>query len=206
MSWFRDVRSKIYDGFRWFLSPVVKFLVFLKIPPSVITVIGVLITAVAVILMWLATLHGDGRVWMRVAGGVILFAAAWDTLDGEVARSLGRTSPKGAFLDSVFDRVSEFIVYLGLFLFAGLGALDKTLLFALLFTSLAISYIRARAEGVGIECKVGLFDRATRIIILGVALITVPMYLNWIIRALLAGTFLTATRRFSHVLRSKPKS
>jgi phosphatidylglycerophosphate synthase len=202
LSWYREIRGKIYEGFRWLVSPLVKAFVRLRMPPSVITVAGILFTGVAFVLMYRG--HASGVLgWIRAAGVVILFAAAWDTLDGEVARALGKASSKGAFLDSVLDRISEFIIFAGLFLFFNLNGLDSALLFALLFTSYSISYIRARAEGVGIECKVGVFDRATRVIIIGVALIAIPNYMNWVIRGLLLGTTITAIRRFIYVLTRK---
>lgn len=204
MSWYREIRDKVYAGFRWLLSPLVKGFVRLEMPPAVISAAGILFTGVAFILMYRGYASGVYG-WMRAAGGVILFAAAWDTVDGEVARALGKTSPKGAFLDSVLDRLSEFIIFLGIFLFFGFSKLDCALLFALLFASYSISYIRARAEGVGIACKVGVFDRPTRVFVIGVALIAIPEYMNWVIRGLLAGTAFTAARRFIYVLTRKTK-
>jgi CDP-diacylglycerol--glycerol-3-phosphate 3-phosphatidyltransferase len=205
LSWYRETRGKIYEGFRWLVSPLVKAFVKVGMPPSVISIAGILFTGVAFVLMYRG--HTSGILgWIRAAGGVILFAAAWDTLDGEVARALGKASSKGAFLDSVLDRVSEFVIFLGLFLFFNLSGLDSALLLALLFTSYTISYIRARAEGVGIECKVGVFDRATRVFIIGVALIAIPNYMNWIVRGLLLGTAITAIRRFIYVLTRKTRT
>lgn len=136
----------------------------------------------------------------------MLFAALWDTLDGEVARLQGSESKKGAFLDSVLDRFSEFTVFLGFFLFLNLSRLDKVFLFALLFSSLAVSYIRARAEGIGIECKVGIFDRPLRVTILGIALVIIPDYMEWVLRLLLVGTSFTAVHRFVYVLTRKKVS
>lgn len=173
-------------------------------PPAAVSVAGLLFTVIAFVLMYRGSTAGLG--WMRASGAVILFAAAWDTVDGEVARARGKSSPKGAFLDSILDRVSEFVVLLGMLLFFDLGKLDTALVFALLFASYSISYIRARAEGVGIECTVGVFDRATRVVLIGAALIIIPQYINWVLRALLAGTTFTAVRRFIHVLASGKKS
>lgn len=172
-------------------------------PPAVISVAGLLFTGVAFVLLYRGWSAENGWGWMRAAGGVMLFAAIWDTLDGEVARSRNIASAKGAFLDSVLDRLSEFIIYLGLFLFLGFSRFDSILLFAFLFTSLAVSYVRARAEGVGIDCKVGLFDRPLRVFIIGATLIAIPQYMNWVTRLLLAGTFATALRRFIYVLSRK---
>jgi CDP-diacylglycerol--glycerol-3-phosphate 3-phosphatidyltransferase len=187
------------------VSPLVKLFVAVNMPPSALTVFGILITGLAFFFLYLGS-GSHGWLWARIAGGVILFAAAWDTIDGEVARARGRASAKGAFLDSVLDRLSEFIVFLGLFMFAGLSELDSILLFALVFTSYTISYTRARAEGVGIDCPVGVFDRATRIFVIGIGLIVIPMYINWIIRALLLGTAVTAIRRFVYVLTRKQQT
>ncbi|MBN2378784.1 CDP-alcohol phosphatidyltransferase family protein [candidate division WOR-3 bacterium] len=204
MSWYRETRGKIYQGFRFLVSPLVKALVRVDMPPAAVSVAGLLFTVIAFVLMYRGSTAGLG--WMRASGAVILFAAAWDTVDGEVARARGKSSPKGAFLDSILDRVSEFVVLLGMLLFFDLGKLDTALVFALLFASYSISYIRARAEGVGIECTVGVFDRATRVVLIGAALIIIPQYINWVLRALLAGTTFTAVRRFIHVLASGKKS
>jgi len=205
LSWSLETRGKVYAGFRWLVSPLVKSFVRLGMPPAVISMAGILFTGVAFILMYRGYASGVSG-WMRAAGGVILFAAAWDIVDGEVARALGKASAKGAFLDSVLDRVSEFIIFLGIFLFFDFGKLDSALLFALLFASYSISYVRARAEGVGIHCKVGFFDRPTRVFIIGVALIAIPSYMNWVIRGLLAGAAFTAARRFIYVLTRKAES
>jgi len=204
LSWYRETRDKVYSGFRFLLSPIVRGLVRIEMPPSAITIAGLLFTGLAVILMYRGNLSGTSG-WMRAAGGIILFAAAWDTVDGEVARARGKSSPKGAFLDSILDRVSEFMVLLGILMFFNLSKLDSILVLGLLFASYTISYTRARAEGVGIDCKVGIFDRATRIFILGVALIAIPEYMNWVIRILLAGTAFTAIRRFIYVLTRRKK-
>jgi CDP-diacylglycerol--glycerol-3-phosphate 3-phosphatidyltransferase len=173
-------------------------------PPSAVSAAGLLFTGIAVVLMYRWFISASPG-WLRAAGAVILFAASWDTVDGELARATGKTSAKGAILDAVFDRVSEFIIFLGLVLFMGFSKLDCTLLFALLFASYSISYIRARAEGVGIECTIGIFDRATRVIIIGAGLILLPRYMNWVMRLLLVGTSVTAVRRFVYVLSRRKK-
>jgi len=113
------------------------------------------------------------------------------------------------FIDQIDAFTGGDITHLGsdgLQLFFGFGKLDCALLFALLFVSYSISYIRARAEGVGIDCSVGVFDRATRVFIIGVALIAIPVHMNWVIRGLLLGTLLTAIRRFVYVLTRKAKA
>ncbi|NLI97744.1 CDP-alcohol phosphatidyltransferase family protein [bacterium] len=198
MSWYQVIQDKVYKTFRRLVSPLVNFFAKRGTPPWAISLMGMLLTLLSFILMY--------RGWMRVAGGFVLFAALWDTLDGEVARLQGSESKKGAFLDSVLDRFSEFTVFLGFFLFLNLSRLDKVFLFALLFSSLAVSYIRARAEGIGIECKVGIFDRPLRVTILGIALVIIPDYMEWVLRLLLVGTSFTAVHRFVYVLTRKKVS
>jgi CDP-diacylglycerol--glycerol-3-phosphate 3-phosphatidyltransferase len=198
LSWYQGIQDKIYKWFRWLVSPMVRFFVRLGTPPWAVSLMGILFTLLSFVFMY--------RGWVRGSGAVILFAAVWDTLDGEVARAQGKESPKGAFLDSVLDRLSEFVVFLGIFLFMNLSGFDSIMLFALLFTSLTVSYVRARAEGVGIACKVGIFDRALRITILGAALIIIPQYMRWVILFLLAGTAFTVVHRFVYVLTRRKKS
>ena len=109
-----------------------------------------------------------------LGGLTVLFAGALDTLDGALARKAGRTSPSGAFLDSVLDRTSDFAIYLGLWAALVLRAPRLSLWVTLLIFfciqgSFLVSYARARGEGLGISTSVGLFGRAERLVSLGVA-------------------------------------
>ena len=108
-----------------------------------------------------------------LGGLTILFAGALDTLDGALARKAGRTSPSGAFLDSVLDRTSDFFIYLGLWAALYLRAPNRFLWVTLLIFfciqgSFLVSYARARGEGLGVSASVGFFGRAERLVFLGV--------------------------------------
>ena len=108
-----------------------------------------------------------------LGGLTVLIAGALDTLDGALARKAGRTSPSGAFLDSVLDRTSDFFIYLGLwaalyFRAPNLFLWVTLLIFFCIQGSYLVSYARARGEGLGISTSVGLFGRAERLVTLGV--------------------------------------
>ncbi len=138
---------------------------------------------------------------LRSGGALFVVASAFDALDGSVAREMGQASTFGAFLDSVVDRFSEGTVLFGLLLYyLNRGArLEPALIYVAVFGSLLVSYTRARAEGVGIECKEGLFTRFERVILLAAGLIlewTRPVL--WILAIL---TVFTALQRIAYVWR-----
>ncbi len=154
----RSILSPIVDG-------IARVLVKLGFSPSGLTVIGVLIACVA------AGLIAQGM--LAVGGVVVLVAGVFDMFDGAVARMTDRATKFGAFFDSVMDRVSEAIVLLGLLWFylddgEQLGAV---LVYVAVVGSTMVSYARARAEGLGIECKGGLMQRPERVASLGVGII-----------------------------------
>lgn len=136
-----------------------------------------------------------------VAGGVlVLVAGMFDALDGSLARATGRVSAFGAFLDSTLDRLSEAALYFGLLMFfagqAG-GRQEIALIYLTIVGSLLVSYTRARAEGLGIECKVGLFTRFERVVVLSLGLLLAQVRVALWILAL--GSLLTALQRMWHV-------
>lgn len=173
------------------LNPLARLFARLGLTPNMLTVIGVLLnTGVAVIL---------ARGSMALGGVLLLVASSFDALDGTLARLTGRQSQFGAFFDSTLDRYSEAIVYGGLlYYFLDLGARTEPMLaYAAIIGSLLVSYTRARAEGLGIECRVGLATRADRMVILAAGLIlgwsTVVLWLVTILANL------TAVQRMRHV-------
>ncbi len=137
--------------------------------------------------------------FLRLGGILLLFAGAFDTLDGALARVTGLSSRFGAFLDSTLDRYSEAILLFGLS-FEGLRRGDATLVllsFAVVVGSLMVSYCRARAEGLDLDCEVGIAPRPERVLILGLGLI---VGLETIALAILAViTHVTAVQRILHV-------
>ncbi len=110
---------------------------------------------------------------LLAAGLVVLVAGYFDILDGALARYTNRTSRFGAVLDSILDRLSEGVLLLGiLVLYAGEQSAVMVVLVGLtLLGSLLVSYIRARAEAAGLECRVGLFTRTERVIVLTLGLL-----------------------------------
>jgi CDP-diacylglycerol--glycerol-3-phosphate 3-phosphatidyltransferase len=138
---------------------------------------------------------------IRWAGVAYIFAAACDALDGTLARVSGRVSRFGAFLDSNIDRIEESIVFLGLTVYyAGLGnQWEIALILVVTVGSLMVSYARARAEAVGVDCRVGFMTRVPR-----VAIMIVGMILNQVLIALIilaATTWFTSFHRMFHVWR-----
>ncbi|MCL0094769.1 CDP-alcohol phosphatidyltransferase family protein [Dehalococcoidales bacterium] len=169
-------------------QPAVLLLTRTSITPSTITWLAFLLAVGAGALI--ITGH------LFVAGLVVLLAGFFDLLDGALARHTNQTTRFGAILDSTLDRLAEAVLLLSIL------ALGGELLFALLvgvalFGSLLVSYIRARAEALGLKCEVGLFTRAERVIVLALGL-----WLNQLAIALaviVVFSFFTAGQRLVYV-------
>jgi len=171
--------------------PVTSFLSRIGISANTVTLLGCILTVAVAILTSMGHL--------RLGGICLIVAAGLDGLDGSLARQTGGATKFGAFLDSVLDRVSESAVLLGLgwWYMSQPGLTEELLACVAIFGSLMVSYARARAEAIGVECKVGLFTRVERSLVLIAALILglAPMGL-WL---LAIGTVLTALHRVIHV-------
>lgn len=132
---------------------------------------------------------------LRWGGVALILASAFDALDGTVARTMGQETKFGAFLDSFLDRISESAVLLGLaWYYMGLpGRTEELLAYIAVVGSLLVSYARARAEAIGVACKVGLLTRVERCGLTILALLAgYPALALWI---LAIGTPLTALHR-----------
>jgi len=178
---------------RIFLEPVARFISRTGLSPNVITVTGFgLMVGVAVVL-------AQGHLFL---GGLLISAAAlFDAIDGTLARMMGRTSRFGAFLDSTLDRFSEAIIFLGLFIYL-IGQdqkLELILIYATVVGSMMVSYARARAEGIGVPIKEGLFTRFERVFILVVGLLLNQLTLALWVLAIFSN--LTAIQRMYLVWR-----
>ncbi len=177
--------------------PLVKWLARVRVHPNLVSVAGFLGVATA----GLAIALGK-----PLAGGVLLaLFGPLDAVDGLLARRTNQVSTFGAFLDSTLDRYAEIALFLGLtYYFLRQDSTPGVLLSFLTLTgSLMVSYARARAEGLGLSCKVGLFTRFERLLALTLGLIT-----GWLIPvlALLALlTHFTALQRILHVRRTSRK-
>jgi CDP-diacylglycerol--glycerol-3-phosphate 3-phosphatidyltransferase len=177
--------------------PVVRVLARTGVTPNGITWFGVFVAGGA------AALIGTGHPF---AGGlVMLFAGLCDILDGALARTTGRTSTFGGVLDSVLDRLGESAVLLGLIVYySGLDSTVGVVVTGLVWiTSLLVSYVRARAEAAGLDCQVGLFTRAERVVVLALGLLLsqfgnillIALYILAVLR------FVTVVQRSRHVWR-----
>jgi CDP-diacylglycerol--glycerol-3-phosphate 3-phosphatidyltransferase len=139
---------------------------------------------------------------LRMGGLLVLPVSLFDGVDGTLARYTGKTSKFGAFLDSTLDRYEEGALFCGLLWhFATIGSRQGAILAAVaLFGSLAVSYTRARAEGLDVECKVGLFTRVERIVALSIGLMLgLPIPTLWLLAIM---THFTALQRIWHVRRA----
>jgi CDP-diacylglycerol--glycerol-3-phosphate 3-phosphatidyltransferase len=116
--------------------------------------------------------------YLIIGGVLVLLSGLFDILDGATARLTNKVTRFGALLDSTFDRISDAALFLGLFiLYLPSGAsVEMVFILLALVGSFLTSYVRARAEGIGINCSVGLFTRAERIIILALGLLFNPLY------------------------------
>jgi CDP-diacylglycerol---glycerol-3-phosphate 3-phosphatidyltransferase len=131
----------------------------------------------------------------EIGGAVSLLSGLPDMLDGAVAKATGRASRRGAFLDSVVDRLSDAAVLGGIIWFAVAGDHGTTAMLAALVLSLSliVSYIKARAESLGFACNVGIAERPERVIVLGFALVLGHAEAGlWV---LVAGTAITVVQR-----------
>jgi CDP-diacylglycerol--glycerol-3-phosphate 3-phosphatidyltransferase len=143
---------------------------------------------------------GLGRFWVGVV--LLTVGGLMDTLDGVVAKAAGTASKKGAFFDSVADRVSDALIFGGVAWYFASGSQPRlaVLPFAIFGVSAVISYERAKAESLGYDAKGGLMERAERLILLGVALVLHVIFVP-LLGLLLALTVFTAVQRFMKVWR-----
>lgn len=179
--------------------PVAGALAKMGVSPNMVTFAGLVGAGIS------AWLLSEGMLW--VGGVVMLIAGVLDLFDGALARNTGQDSPFGALLDSVVDRVSEIVVLLGLLLYyVRSGSLEGTVLVYLAVGgSVMVSYLRARSEGLGIDCKVGVMTRPERVAALGIGLIVghwVPVVVLVVLGVIAALTILTTVQRMFHTWRS----
>ena len=189
----RHLKDASKEALLLLLGPLVRLLSAMRVRPDALTVCGWALS------LGSAFLFGVGNV--RLAGLVMLLGGLFDALDGAVARESNRMSVFGAFFDSTLDRLSEAAVFVGIvFFYADAGLPFGALLAGAAMTfSLLTSYARARAEGLGIECKVGILERAGRVVILSglslLGLLTPGLLL------VAAGALITTVQRLLHVHR-----
>ncbi len=170
-----DFRTALQQRIYKIINPFVKLLIKMGLTPNAITTIGLMLN-IGVAIIFIAGgeegNRGDFR-YVGWAGALILFAGLFDMLDGQVARLGNMSSQFGALYDSVLDRYSELVMFLGIcyYLVAHHYFIGSLIGFVGLIGSMMVSYTRARAESLGIECKGGLMQRPERVILVGVAAI-----------------------------------
>ena len=179
-------------------KPVAGLMNRIGLTPNLVTLIGLLIAAGGA---WLVAV-GE---W-RIGGIVVLFGGAFDMFDGALARMTGRASKFGALLDSVADRVAEALTLFGILAFYLISDDDvgAALAYVAIIGSLMVSYMRARSEGLGIDCKVGVMTRPERVAAVGFGLIAAhwfPVVLPIVLGTIGALTAITAVHRLIHTAR-----
>lgn len=180
---------------------VVRPIAQIGISPDTISLLGIVFNGIAALVLATGSL--------RIGGALVLFAGVFDMFDGAVARVQQRTSLFGAFLDSTLDRYAEGAVLLGIAISAmhqpiwsGTAQWVVTLAFLTTIFSLLVSYTRARAEGLGLDCKVGLMERPERVIVLGGGLLFGgEFWLVWVLAVLAVSTGFTGLQRILYVWR-----
>jgi len=177
---------------RYVELPGARFLRALKFTPNSITLIGFAVTVAAAVLV--------GYGWLFVGGIVFLSGSALDLMDGALARLTGTTSPFGALLDSVFDRMSEAAIFVGLGVYAIREDFSDdyrlffilVVLLALVFSQI-VSYLRARGEGLGVFTRAGIMTRPERVVLLGIGMLAGQI--EWFLLAIAVVSCVTLFQR-----------
>lgn len=167
-----SIRTSLQLGIYKIIDPFVKLLIKLGLTPNAVTSIGFVLNVGVAAIFIIGAEDGNRGDFTYVgwAGALILFAGLFDMLDGQVARLGNMKSVFGALYDSVLDRYSELIMFLGIcyYLVAHHYFLSSIFAFIALIGSMMVSYVRARAEGLGVQSKGGLMQRPERVITIGV--------------------------------------
>lgn len=151
------------------INPFIRGMIKVGITPNFITTTGFILNVVAAGMFVYAGMNSEGEDLSMIgwAGGMVLFAGLFDMMDGRLARLGNMSSKFGALYDSVLDRYSELVTLFGISAYLAMKDyyLYVIIAFVALMGSLMVSYVRARAEGLGIECKVGFMQRPERVVL-----------------------------------------
>lgn len=157
------------------IQPLIELLIRWKVTPNMVTSMGLLLNFVAMSILIYGAEFGarDDHSYVGWAGFTILLAGLFDMIDGRLARVGKMAHPFGALYDSVLDRYSELVMFLGIcyYLVSHDYFFSSIFAFVALMGSVMVSYTRARAEGLGVECSVGIMQRPERILIVGISAI-----------------------------------
>ncbi|HEX9895927.1 MAG TPA: CDP-alcohol phosphatidyltransferase family protein [Gemmatimonadales bacterium] len=199
-----QLTAAVQQGYKATTRPLTDWLIRAGVTPNVITSVA------ALVVMLSAVAFAIG--WIRTGGGLLLLSGLLDTLDGDVARAAGKTTRFGAFYDSTLDRLGDGVSFIGIatFLLTTPGIrfplVGAIVCMVAVLVSLLVSYARARAEGLGLDCKVGLVQRAERILLIGIPSLFVGagpdgLVLQAIVGLLALGSTITVVQRFLYVRR-----
>lgn len=171
ISMFKRFRDSLQQGIYFVINPFVRFLIRIGVTPNMVTTIGLLGNIAAAVIFvyagYTATETNLNFPLMTIGGAVIILFSLFDMLDGQVARLGNMTSTFGAMYDSVLDRYCELFTLGGLsyYLIQTGYIIGALITFVALVGSIMVSYVRARAEGLGLECKVGFMQRPERVVV-----------------------------------------
>lgn len=199
-----QLTAAVQQGYKATTKPLTNWLIRARVTPNAITTVAALVVVVS------AIAFGIG--WVRLGGGLLLLSGVMDTLDGDVARAAGQATKFGAFYDSTLDRLGDGVTFIGIATFLltttdiRFPVVGAVLCMVAVLASLLVSYARARAEGLGLECRVGVVQRAERILLIGIPSLVVgagpgALVLQTIVALLALGSIITVVQRFLYVRR-----
>ena len=184
------------NAYLWALSPLIALFQRYNLDPNLFTLLSLLISVISALLLAAGNL--------RLGGVFILVSGTFDIFDGAVARATHRATKFGALFDSSLDRYAELVVFFGIAAYYFHQGYDyRSVIFFIIalatIGSLMVSYIRARAEGLGFECKIGMMQRPERIVLLGFGAIFHPNVLAVFLALIAFLANITAVQRLHHI-------
>jgi CDP-diacylglycerol--glycerol-3-phosphate 3-phosphatidyltransferase len=190
-------KQAIRERTRRILDPVVALLASMGVPPVLVSILGLVGSLFAAYVVSRGSLFWGG-IWTLVSG-------ICDMLDGSLARRRGQVTKFGAFIDSTFDRASEFVIYGAILLYFLLHYSERgyplvllTVIWVAMGGSFLVSYARARIEGLGHQCTVGLLERPERLTLLVVGLVLGRTALVVALVLIAFGAVITVLQRIQH--------
>ncbi len=179
----KEARNSLQQGIYKVINPLVKLLIKVGFTPNMVTTVGFLGNLAGAVLLVLAGYNAGENGYINystliIAGAFIIGFSLFDMLDGQVARIGGMISTFGAMYDSVLDRYCELFTLGGIayYLIQVDNLIGALITFVALVGSIMVSYVRARAEGLGIECKIGFMQRPERVVVTAVAVLATGIW------------------------------
>jgi CDP-diacylglycerol--glycerol-3-phosphate 3-phosphatidyltransferase len=197
-----QLTAAVQQGYKATTRPITQWLIRARVTPNAITTFAALVVVASAIAFGFGGIH--------LGGALLLLSGILDTLDGDVARAAGQATRFGAFYDSTLDRLGDGVTFIGIATYflttpgTRFPVLGAVLCMVAVLSSLLVSYARARAEGLGLDCKVGLVQRAERILLIGIPAAFFGagpggILLQVIVALLALGSTITVVQRFLYV-------